>query len=46
MLQIFFGQFLNTGVVVLIVNTKAPSLVLSEGLGLFEGEHADFTPKW
>ena len=44
--QIFLAQFINTAIIALLVNTKAPDLVVIPGLGLFEGQFDDFTPSW
>ena len=45
-MKIFVAMFINTGIIVLLVNADAPDLVVIPGLGLFEGDYDDFSPRW
>lgn len=43
-LKIFVASFLNTGIVLILVNLRprAPTLKI----GIFNGDYYDFTPEW
>jgi hypothetical protein len=44
-LKVFFAQFVNTGLIVLIVNIKLPYRV-PDGIGILSGEFSSFDSRW
>ena len=46
-LKAFFAQFLNTGLIILVVNANVPSLTVDIGIGkIFNGEFDEFDMRW
>ena len=42
----FLTQFINTGLVILVVNAKITELSLPASLPIFAGQYMDFTVEW
>lgn len=44
-IKVFLAQFVNTGLIILIVNTRIPYKVPS-GIGIFTGQFSSFNARW
>ena len=44
-LKVFFAQFVNTGLIVLLVNAKVPFQVPA-GIGILDGQFSSFNNRW
>jgi hypothetical protein len=45
-IKMFLIQFINTGLVILLVNAKISEIQLPKFVPLFAGEYQDFTVQW
>lgn len=45
-IKMFFVSFLNTGVIILLVNAKITTFNLPDYIPIFAGEFTDFTVEW